>query len=122
MSKNLSDNVNELSEVTKKYVQTRIELLKLSVLSKVTQVTSYFISTLVLITGVAMVVFFCFAAFVAWYGQVYHDYLTGLLLVIGVLVVLVVLFALLKKQLVTSLVLRKYSSLLFDDEEEEVEL
>ncbi|MGQ7869623.1 phage holin family protein [Sunxiuqinia sp. sy24] len=119
MSKNLSDNVSELSDVTKKYVQTRIELVKLSVLSRVTQVTSYLIGTLVLITGGAMILFFVFAAFVAWYGQVYHDYLTGLLLVIGVLAVLTILFVLLKKQIVTSIVLRKYSSLLFEDEKED---
>ncbi|MHA7111255.1 hypothetical protein [Sunxiuqinia elliptica] len=122
MSKNLSDNINELSDVTKKYVQTRIDLVKLTVLSKATQVTSYLISNLILALGGALILFFVLAAFVVWYGQTYGDYLTGLLLAIGVLVVLFVLFALFRNQLISSMVLRKYSSMLFEEEEEEEEL
>lgn len=122
MSKNLSDNINELSDVTKKYVQTRIDLVKLTVLSKATQVTSYLISNLILALGGALILFFVLAAFVVWYGQTYGDYLTGLLLAIGVLVVVFVLFALFRNQLISSMVLRKYSSMLFEEEEEEEEL
>lgn len=122
MSKNLSDNINELSDVTKKYVQTRIDLVKLTVLSKATQVTSYLISNLILALGGALILFFVLAAFVVWYGQTYGDYLTGLLLAIGVLVVLFVLFALFRNQLISSMVLRKYSSMLFEEEEEEEEV
>ncbi|SFE91763.1 hypothetical protein [Sunxiuqinia elliptica] len=122
MSKNLSDNINELGDVTKKYVQTRIDLVKLTVLSKATQVTSYLISNLILALGGALILFFVLAAFVVWYGQTYGDYLTGLLLAIGVLVVLFVLFALFRNQLISSMVLRKYSSMLFEEEEEEEEL
>lgn len=119
MSKNLSDNFNELGDVTKKYVQTRIDLVKLTVLSKATQVTSYLISNLILALGGALILFFVLAAFVVWYGQTYGDYLTGLLLAIGVLVVLFVLFALFRNQIISSMVLRKYSSMLFEEEEEE---
>ncbi len=122
MSKNLSDNINELGDVTKKYVQTRIDLVKLTVLSKATQVTSYLISNLILALGGALILFFVLVAFVVWYGQTYGDYLTGLLLAIGVLVVLFVLFALFRNQLISSMVLRKYSSMLFEEEEEEEEV
>ena len=95
---------------------------KLTVLSKATQVTSYLISNLILALGGALILFFVLAAFVVWYGQTYGDYLTGLLLAIGVLVVLFVLFALFRNQLISSMVLRKYSSMLFEEEEEEEEV
>ena len=119
MSKNLSDNLNELSEATKKYIQARVDLVKLSFLEKSTRVTAYLIDSLVLILFGALILLFSLAAFVAWYGQVYHDYLTGLLLAIGILVVLAVLFLLLKKQIVTSAVLKGYSSMLFDEDKKE---
>jgi cytochrome c biogenesis protein CcdA len=119
MSRNLSDSIGELSEASRKYIQTRIDLVKLTVLGKTTQITTYLISSLLLTMAGALILFFGLAAFVVWYGQVYHDYLTGLLIVTGFLVVLALLFLLLKKQLITSFVLRKYSSMLFEEEEEE---
>ncbi|WP_159518374.1 hypothetical protein [Sunxiuqinia indica] len=124
MSKNLSDNFSELSDVAQKYVQARVDLVKLSVLNKATSVTTYLIGHFIVSLGGALILFFGLAALVVWYGQTYHDYLTGLLLAIGVLVVLTVLFALLKNKLLTTIVLRKYSSMLFDedDDEEEVKL
>ncbi|HKJ42620.1 MAG TPA: hypothetical protein VKA27_11040 [Sunxiuqinia sp.] len=121
MSKNLSDNFNELSEITKKYIQARIDLVKLSFLEKATHVTAYLIDSLVLILLIALIILFALAAFVAWYGQTYHDYLTGLLIAIGILVVITVLFLLFKKRIVTSAVLRGYSSMLFDEEEKKKE-
>lgn len=122
MSKNLSDNFSELSETTKKYIQARIELVKLSFLEKATHITAYLIDSLVLILLVVLIVLFALAAFVVWYGQTYHDYLTGLLLAIGMLVVLTVLFILFKKRIVTSAVLKGYSSILFDEEKKKEEL
>lgn len=119
MSRNLSDNIGELSQVSKKYIQTRIDLVKLTILGKATQITTHLISTFLLTVAGALILFFALAAFVVWYGQVYHDYLTGLLLVTGFLVFLTLLFALFKNQLITSFVLRKYSTMLFEDEEEE---
>lgn len=122
MSRNLSDSIGELSDVSRKYIQTRIDLVKLTILGKATQVTTYLISSFLLTMAGALILFFGLAAFVVWYGQVYHDYLTGLLLVTGFLVFLTVLFALFKKQLITSFVLRKYASMLFEEDEEEEEL
>lgn len=122
MSKNLAGNISELSDVTKKYIQARIDLVKLTFISKATRITTHLISSFILSMACALILFFILAAFVVWYGQVYHDYLTGLLLAIGILVVLTVIFALTKNQIVTSIVLRKYSSMLFEEDEEEEEL
>jgi prepilin signal peptidase PulO-like enzyme (type II secretory pathway) len=122
MSRNLSDSIGELSDVSRKYIQTRIDLVKLTILGKATQVTTYLISSFLLTMAGALILFFGLAAFVVWYGQVYHDYLTGLLLVTGLLVFMTVLFALFKEQLISSFVLRKYASMLFEEDEEEEEL
>lgn len=119
MSKGLSDSINELSEVTKKYIQTRIELVKLTVLSKTSQITAYLIGNLILTLLGALILFFLLVAFIVWYGQLYNDYLTGLLLAIIFLVLLFILFVLLKNRILTPLILRHYSTMLFEDEEEE---
>lgn len=115
MSKNLSDNLSGLSEATKEYVQARIDLVKLSVLSRATHLTTYLINSLVMILFGAIIGMFALAAFVAWYGQVYHDYLTGLLLAVIILVVCAILFYLFKNKIVTSAVLKSYSTMLFDE-------
>lgn len=119
MSNNLSNSISELSETAKEYVQVKIDLLKLSVLSKATRMTTAVINSLVLILFGAIILLFSLAALVIWYGQRYDDYLTGLLLAIGILIVLAVLFLLLKKHVVTSTVMQNYSSILFDEEKED---
>jgi len=121
MSRNLSDSFGDLSEASKKYVQTRVDLIKLTLLGKATQITTHLVSSLLLTMVGVLILFFGLAAFVVWYGQVYHDYLTGLLLVIGFLVFLTLLFMLFKKQLITSFILRVYSSMFFDEDEEKEE-
>ncbi|MGQ8335995.1 hypothetical protein ACUNWD_05540 [Sunxiuqinia sp. A32] len=117
MSKNLSDNINDLGKVSKKYIQARIDLIKLILLEKATEITSYLINSLVLILLGALVLMFSLGAFVAWYGQVYHDYLTGILLAVGILIVVIILFVVYRKKIVTTSVLENYSSILFEGEE-----
>ena len=119
MSKNLSDNLSGLNDAAKQYIQARVDLIKLSVLSKATHLTTYLINSLVIILFGALIVMFALAAFVAWYGEVYHDYLTGLLLAVIILVVCAVLFFLFKKKIVTSAVLRSYSTMLFEENRKE---
>lgn len=121
MSRNLSDSLGELNEASRKYIQTRVEMIKLTILGKATQITTHLVSSFILTMVGVLILFFGLSAFVVWYGQVYHDYLTGLLLVLGLLVFLMLLFALFRKQLITSFVLRIYSSMLFDEDEEEDE-
>ena len=118
MSKNLSDNFSDLSKTTKKYIEARIDLVKLTFLEKATNITVSLIDRLVLTMLSALIVLFALAAFVVWYGQTYHDYLAGLLITVGILVVLTVLFLLFKKRMITSSVLRDYSSMLFEEEED----
>ena len=119
MSNNLSNSFSDLSDTAKKYIHARIDLVKLTVLGKITRSTSFIVSSLVIILLGMLVLLFSLAAFVVWYGQVYHDYLTGLLLAIGILVVVAILFMVFRKQLITSTVLRMYSSILFEDDDEE---
>jgi hypothetical protein len=119
MSKNLSDNFNGVTEAVKEYIQARIELMKLTALGKATQITTQIVSSLILILFSMIILVFAFVAFVVWYGQAYNDYLTGLLIAVGALVVLAILFYLLKKPLLTSIVLRGYLSLFFEENEKE---
>ena len=118
MSKNLSDNFSGVSDTVKEYIKARFDLIKLGMLEKATQISALLIGGLISVLLIMIAVFFAFAAFVVWYGQVYNDYLTGLFIAVGSLFVLAILFFVLKKPLLTSIILRKYSSILFDENEE----
>jgi cytochrome c biogenesis protein CcdA len=118
MRKDPSDNFNGITDTAKEYIKARFDLIKLTVLGKSTQITTLIVGGLISVFVILMAIFFAFAAFVVWYGQTYNDYLTGLLIVVVSLVVLAILFFLLKKPLLTSIILRKYSDKLFDENEE----
>ncbi len=122
MNKELSDHVNELGELTEKYLQTRVELLKLTMLGKLTKASSSLINSLIFAFVAILILLFALTSFVVWYGQTYGDYLTALLLTVGFLVLFFILFALFRNQITPSIVLRKYSSLLLSEDKKKEEL
>ena len=60
-------------------------------------------------------------AFVVWYESMYGDYLTGLLIVLGLVVILGILFIIFRNNLITSKVLRTISSILLEPDEDDEE-
>ena len=116
MSKHLTDNLNDLNDAAKSYLHARLDLMKLTVLNKLTLLLSYLVFLLVLVLFSALVIFLGSAAVAVWYGQQYGDYLTGIFLAIGMFVVITVILILLKNWLVVNPILNKLSEVLFEDE------
>lgn len=117
MSKNLTENIGELSGSAKSYVQAKIDLAKLSLLEKITRFTSSLFTMIVMVLFFTLVIGFGAAAFAIWYGQAYNNYFEGVLIAGGSLIVLGLVFVLLRHKILTNPVLRNFSDILFEEDE-----
>lgn len=116
MKTSLSNNLSELGKTIQEYVQLRLDLTKLTALEKMTRISVFLISLLVMILLVSLFFIFFAAAFVVWYGDKFQDYLTGLFIVSSVVVVLGLLFYIFRRALVTTPIIKNLSEILFEDE------
>jgi len=119
MSNELVKNLGELNGSVKNYIQVKIDLVKLSILSKLTRLTTFLVNFLIVILFAFLVIGFGATAFAVWYGQAYSNYLGGLLIAGGSLIVLVLIFVLLRKQIITTAVIRNFAEILLEEEEEQ---
>jgi membrane glycosyltransferase len=119
MSKDLTKNLGELNGSVKSYVQAKIDLIKLRFLEKTTRFTSYLFTFLIVLMFLMLIIGFAATAFAVWYGETYNNYVTGVLIAGGVLILLALVFILLRKQIVTASVLKNFSEMLFEDDEDE---
>lgn len=117
MSKDLSENLVELNETAKEYVQTKLELVKLTVLEKITKLSLYLISFQIIILLVFLFVTFLTTSFVVWYEQNYQNIFISLLIVSGLLVFIGILFFTVFKKLIIKNLLSNLSEILFEEDE-----
>lgn len=118
MSKDIKSNFGELNDSLKEYVQIKVDLFKLSLLEKTTRFTSYLFVFQVVLKFVVLIVGFAAATFAVWYGEKHDNLVGGLLIATGVLIVLALVFIFFRKQLVTNPILRNFSEILMEDEEQ----
>ncbi len=116
MSKDLSDNIADLSSSVKGYVQARIDLVKLSLLKKISGFATYLFSVLIIVLFSTLVLAFMAAAFAVWYGETYNNYVDGVLIAAGCLFVIGAVFILLRRRIITSSVIQNFSEIMFDEE------
>jgi len=119
MSKDLITNINELQAALKGYVQTKFDLVQLTFIEKSSRIISILISSLVVILISVFIVVFGAVIFVVWYNQTYDNLIEGLLLGIFFLIVVLVIFLLLRNRLVTSYMIRHFSEIINEQDEEE---
>jgi hypothetical protein len=119
MSNDLSKNIAKLNDSAKEYFQTKVDLIKISLLEKLTRLTSLLINIWIIATLLIWVLIFGAAVFAVWYGEKTGNYFEGLLIAGGFLILLLVLFIIFRKNIVVTAVLRQYSEILLDDENEQ---
>lgn len=117
MRNDLTKNIAELSGSVKNYVETRIDLLKLSLLKKTTRFATYLFSVLIVVLFGTLILTFIAAAFAVWYGQTYNNYVDGVLIAAGCLFIIGAAIILLRKVFITSSVIRNFSEIMFEEEE-----
>jgi hypothetical protein len=118
MSKDLISNIAELQVAVKNYAQNKIDLIQLSIVEKASRIFSTLISSLVVILMSVLIIGFGTTAFVVWYHQTYNNLFDGLFIGIGFLIVLLVLFILLRNKIITSFMVRYFSEILIDEEDD----
>ena len=119
MKKNLSNSLAGLNKTIRDYLKIQIKLVKLNLLQKMTKLSLFLISTIVFILLGAIFFLFAAAAFVIWYGNTYGNYLTGLLIISGTILFLGLIFVITRRNIITSIIIKNLSSILFEDEDDE---
>jgi uncharacterized membrane protein len=119
MSDDLKKNIAKLSDSAKEYFQTKVDLIKLSLLQKLTKLTSLLINIWIIATLLIWILIFAAAAFSVWYGERSGNYFEGILIAGSFLLLVLVIFIVFRKSIINSAVLRQYAEILLDDENEE---
>jgi hypothetical protein len=114
----VSDSISALKDSLERYLELRLDLLKLSVLSKISKISVFLITALVVVLLGSAFLLFGAAAFVVWYGNTYGDYLMGLLMVTGFILFLGILFYLLRRPLISSIVIKSFAGILFENDDD----
>lgn len=117
MSKDLSDNMLELNEAVKGYIQTRLDLVKVTILEKLAKFSLYLITFLIVILFVFLILACVTTSFIIWYEQTYHNMLVGLLIALGFLIGTGLLFIVFGKKLIIKNILQNISEILFDEDD-----
>lgn len=112
MSKDLLTNITELQAAIKGYVQTKFDLAQLTFIEKSSRIITILISSLVVILFSVFIVVFGVVILVVWYNQTFNNLFEGLLIGIFVLLLILILFLLLRKWLVTSYLVKHFSEIL----------
>ena len=118
MSKNLTKNLGELNGSFQSYVKAKIDLAKLSLLGKTARFLSSLLSFFIVLVFSMLIIGFAATAFAVWYGEEYGSYVNGLLISGGALVLLASVFILIGRKIVTNSVIKNFSEILFDENEE----
>jgi len=113
----IADNVSEVIDSARKYIDANIDLLKLTLLERLSKVVSLIISTtLVMLVASLFVLFFSIAASI-FLGHLLHSLESGFLIVSGIYLLLIFLFWRLRKKLVINPVIRSLNEILFPENE-----
>ena len=116
-----SKNLNEIITISRSYINTRIELWKLSLLEKASLGGAFFISSIILVLIGAFCLLFISLAFAFWYGQTTGDTAAGFLILTAFYLLLGIIFAISKKTLVINPIIKSLSEILYKVEENEEE-
>ena len=118
MSNDLKKDIAKVNDAAQEYLKVKVELLKVSLLAKLTNITAALINIWLISTFIIWILTIAAAGFIVWYGQTYHNYLMGFLLSGGFLILILLLFIIFRRRIITNPVLRNYSEIIFDDDKD----
>ena len=125
MNKSISENVSELVEYYKQYIQLRLKKAKISISEKFIDAIAGITFGIVFWFILLFVLIFLGFSFAFWYGEKYGNLSMGFLITAGIYLLLGCIFYLLRKPLIFDPLARKLSDVLeienLEDEKEEEE-
>jgi len=115
----LAENISELTEIMKKYIAARMDLIKVTLLEKVTRSGTYFFSFTVIIFIVFAVLLLLTFAFSFWYGENVGEIYGGFLIAAGFYLILGIILYLLRGPIFSNNIIKNLASIIFAENEEE---
>lgn len=121
--KSFTGNIAEIIAIARSYLNSRVELWKLSLLEKVSLAGAYFLSVIIVVLIGAFFLLFISLAFAFWYGQTKGDIATGFLITAGFYIVVGIIFLIGRDYLITRPLIKAISSIIYksDDDDDEME-
>lgn len=115
----ISDNISDVIDASRKYIETNLKLFKLSLLERLSKVVSLLISvTLVLLAGALFLIFLSLAAAV-YIGDLLQSQALGYLIIAFIFLILVIFLWIKRKTLVIDHVIQNLNDIIFDDDRHE---
>ena len=114
---NLSENLSGITDVLKVYIGTKVDLLKLGLLQKITRAGVYLLTFVSVIVSVFALTLFLMFSFSFWYGSVTGNLAEGFLISAAFFLVILILIFLFKKSIFSRNLIKIFSQILFTDDE-----
>lgn len=113
----LTDNITELNDIVKNYLEARVDLWKVMFLEKLSKIGTYFFSAISILL-IALFFLLCLTlAFSFWYGNTYGNLSEGFLISAGFFVLLAFILFFLRKQLFSNNIIKNIASIVFSEED-----
>lgn len=116
-NKSMSENFIELQDVTKSYIDSKINLWKVLFLQKTTKAGTYLLTSVVIIMSAFSFILFLLLAFSFWYGESHGSIAMGFLISAGAVIFLMLLIYLLRRVLFSRHILQNQRKFLFPEQE-----
>jgi hypothetical protein len=120
-NKSLTENLAELNDIVKQYINARIRLLQVTLLDKFVRGGTFIVTTVIIAMAVAFILLLLTLAFSYWYGENYGSIVEGLLISAGFYAVLTLVIYWLRKPLISNAIVKGCSEMFFNEQDEEPE-
>ena len=117
----ITDNISELIDVSRKYIEANLKLYKLSLLERISKVVSLIISTTLVMLGGALFILFLSLSIAVYIGNLLESQALGYLIMALIFLLLVIFLWIKRQTLVINRVIRNLNDIVFTDDEPDEE-
>mgnify|MGYP006279139207 CR=1 FL=1 len=115
--KTITENLEGLNESIVRYVNARIELLKLQLIENISKIGTFFLTSVFIFFSILLILILLAFAFSHWYANNYGTLSEGFLISVGFVVVIAIIVFLLRKPLFMNSIVRIVSKIIFQEKE-----
>jgi hypothetical protein len=112
-----SESLSEIKDLIKDYINSRIVLIKLNLIQKLSKAGTFLIILLSFITLSFAILIFLMTSFSIWYGEKTGSVSQGFLISAGIFFLILLLIFLLRNVVIGRNLLKIFSRILFSDDE-----
>ncbi len=117
MQKNTERDLKEFNDALKEYMQIQLDLEKVSLLEKLSQIGPYLFKIVVVVYFSILIVGFFIGALAVWFGSAFNNYFFGVLIAGAGLVIIAVFLIVMRKKIAVASILSNLSRILLSDGE-----